>query len=145
MEEWSVGVRSIGGSAYWEEWGFDATNRERNKLCLFPVLHHCNIPTSFGFVPSVHLLITRAHSRSPKSFQDLSPDGWRNDSGDCRYLLSGGSRRVCFLRWALWLRQDHFAHVHRRPDRFHDRKNRREGPRDQRPTAEPGPGIPGVQ
>src|SRR5262245_32568574 len=139
MECWSKGV--LGESAYWEEWGFDATNRERNEISLFPVLHH----STFGFVPSVHLLITRAHSRSPKSFQDLSPDGWRNDSGDCRYLLPGGSRRVCFVRWALWLRQDHFAHVYRRTDRFHDRKNRREGARDQRPAAEPGPGVPGVQ
>src|SRR5262245_14391861 len=143
MECWSNGV--LGGSAYWAEWGFDATNRERNEFCLFPVLHRSNTPTSFGFVPSVHLLITRAHSRSPKSFQDLSPDGRRDDSGDCRYLLPGGSWRVCFLRWTLWLRQDHFAYVHRRPDRFHDGKNCREGPRDQRSATEPRPGFSGVQ
>ena len=39
MEYWGIGI--------WEEWGFDATNRERNELCLFPVLHHSNTPTSF--------------------------------------------------------------------------------------------------
>src|SRR4030095_12788211 len=102
MECWSDGV--LGGSAYWEEWGFHATNRERTELCLFPVLHHSNTPTSFGFVPGVHVVITRAHSRSPKSLQELSPNGWRNDSGDRQYFLpgrGGGVREVLFSVGAL--------------------------------------------
>src|SRR5262249_54217320 len=69
MECWSKGV--LGESAYWEEWGFDATNRERNEICLFPVLHHPNTPTSFGFVPSVHLLITPCPFSKSKVFPRL--------------------------------------------------------------------------
>src|SRR5262249_61554697 len=70
MECWSKVV--LGESAYWEEWEFDATNRERNEICLFPVLRHPNTPTSFGLVPSGHLLITPCPFSTSKAFPRLT-------------------------------------------------------------------------
>ena len=140
LEQWS-----IGGSAYWEEWGFDATNREKNELCFFPVLHHSNTPTSFGFISGVHLLITSCRSSKSK----VSSKAYRQMGGETtvaigKYLLPGRSGEfVSFVgpsgcgKTTLLMSIAGLVAP--------QQENRGEGARGQRSATQPRSGFPGVQ